>query len=75
MKLSYKTPTIPLPFWDELFKAPISEYPGIVRKYNLDAEQLNYVVSQKEEVFGRMQASEDGRKSWNDGASKYYSKF
>jgi hypothetical protein len=73
--MSYKIPIIPLPFWDELFKAPRSEYPAIVRKYNLDSEQLNYVAAHKEEVFGRMQASEDGKKSWADSASRYYSKF
>jgi hypothetical protein len=75
MRLSYKTPTIPLHFWDELFKAPRSEYPIIVRKYNLDSEQLNYVAAHKEEVFGRMQAAVDSKKSWNDGVTKYYSKF
>jgi hypothetical protein len=75
MRISSKIPTIPLLFWDELFKAQKSEYPSICKKYNIGPEQLNYVAAHMQEVFDRLLKSEDGKKSWDDGASRYYSKF
>lgn len=67
-----KTPIIPFDFWDEIYVAPKTEWPSIVRKYNLNAEQLNYVAANRVVVFERMRKSEEGMKSWSDNASKYY---
>jgi hypothetical protein len=76
MNLQFKpTPIIPLNFWDDIFKAPKSEWPSIVRKYKLDVDQLNYVAKHREEVFKRLADAEESLKLWNEGASKYYSKF
>lgn len=66
------TPIIPLNFWDDLYKAQKAEWPSIVRKFELNAEQLNYVAANREAVFERMRKSEEGLKSWNDGAANYY---
>jgi hypothetical protein len=75
LSISSKIPTIPLSFWDDIYKAQKSEWPAIVRKYDLNTEQLNYVAVEREKVFERLRKSEEGMKSWSNSASKYYSQI
>jgi len=75
LKLKINAPTIPMGFWDELFKAQKQEWPSIVRKYSLNVEQLNYVAANREAVFGRKRASEESSKAWHEAASRCYAKY
>jgi len=75
LSFNSKTPIIPLQFWDDLYKAPTTEWPTIVQTYKLDMEQLSYVAAHRVEVFERYHAAEESLKSWNEGVTKHYSKF
>lgn len=72
LRISSKIPTIPLDFWDGLYKAEKQEWPSIVRKYELNAEQLNYVAANRVAVFERMRKMDEDFKSMSANTSKYY---
>ena len=74
LSISSKIPVIPLDFWDDIYKAPRKEWHSIVKKYDLNSEQLHYVVVHREEVFGRLKAAEDSKASWAASACKCYAK-